>query len=51
MTSNGKIVVNGIYSSCHNIVQSYSLQNTFFSYADSLEKTLCFTLLNANGYC
>ncbi|KHJ93271.1 hint module [Oesophagostomum dentatum] len=34
MTSNGKIVVNGIYASCHNIVESYSLQNTFFSYID-----------------
>ncbi|EPB78686.1 hypothetical protein ANCCEY_02205, partial [Ancylostoma ceylanicum] len=31
MTSNGKIIVNGIYASCHNIVESYSLQNTFFS--------------------
>ncbi|ETN79256.1 intein splicing protein [Necator americanus] len=31
MTSNGKIIVNGIFASCHNIVESYSLQNTFFS--------------------
>ncbi|RCN27532.1 hint module [Ancylostoma caninum] len=38
MTSNGKIVVNGIYASCHNIVESYSLQNTFFSYVDTFRK-------------
>ncbi|XGW14939.1 hypothetical protein V3C99_000878 [Haemonchus contortus] len=38
MTSNGRIVVNGIYASCHNIVQSNSLQNTFFSYADRMRK-------------
>ncbi|EYB96349.1 hypothetical protein Y032_0151g2819 [Ancylostoma ceylanicum] len=38
MTSNGKIIVNGIYASCHNIVESYSLQNTFFSYVDTLRK-------------
>ncbi|VDO07462.1 unnamed protein product [Haemonchus placei] len=38
MTSNGRIVVNGVYASCHNIVQSNSLQNTFFSYADRMRK-------------
>ncbi|KAK6759947.1 hypothetical protein RB195_021480 [Necator americanus] len=38
MTSNGKIIVNGIFASCHNIVESYSLQNTFFSYVDTFRQ-------------
>lgn len=38
MTSNGKIVVNGIYASCHNIVQSNSLQRSFFSYAEQMRE-------------
>ncbi|CAJ0610585.1 unnamed protein product [Cylicocyclus nassatus] len=38
MTSNGKIIVNGIYASCHNIIESYSLQNTFFSYVETMRR-------------
>ena len=34
MTANGRIVVNGIHASCHNIIQSHSVQNTFFSYVN-----------------
>ncbi|CAJ0583550.1 unnamed protein product, partial [Mesorhabditis spiculigera] len=36
MTSNGKLVVNGVFASCHNIVQQHELQRTFFSYLNSL---------------
>ncbi|CAD6187194.1 unnamed protein product [Caenorhabditis auriculariae] len=34
MTSTGRILVNNIHASCHTIVESHSLQNSFFSYVD-----------------
>ncbi|CAJ0580544.1 unnamed protein product, partial [Mesorhabditis spiculigera] len=35
MTSNGKLIVNGIYASCHNVVQHHEVQRTFFDYLTS----------------
>lgn len=40
MTSGGKILVNDIYASCHNIIQSTTLQQTYLSVADMLASTL-----------
>ncbi|CAI4230131.1 unnamed protein product [Auanema sp. JU1783] len=34
MTSVGNIVVNGVYASCNTIIESNTLQSTFFSYVD-----------------
>ncbi|GMT07740.1 hypothetical protein PENTCL1PPCAC_29914, partial [Pristionchus entomophagus] len=32
MTTNGKIVVNGVYASCHNIMQAHSMGHSFFDF-------------------
>ncbi|GMR44642.1 hypothetical protein PMAYCL1PPCAC_14837, partial [Pristionchus mayeri] len=36
MTSNGKIVVGGVYASCHTSVHSHTIQKTYFSAMNSL---------------
>ncbi|KAF8386416.1 wrt-4 [Pristionchus pacificus] len=36
MTASGRIVVNGIHASCHNIMQAHSMGHTVFGYFDIL---------------
>ncbi|GMR31069.1 hypothetical protein PMAYCL1PPCAC_01264 [Pristionchus mayeri] len=38
MTASGRIVVNGIHSSCHNIMQAHSMGHTVFGYVEAINR-------------